>query len=146
MAPEIQPRDEAAARRAMVWMVGAAAVMGVTVAGALTWIEQLQWMARAGEPAAALEGFRMLVGWFAVALAGACVVLGVWGWRIGSATVRDGRWPPNGMQVIRETRVLRGRDAEVVGRVLLNRALAVALLGIAAAIVLVTLALSLTLA
>lgn len=133
---EVVSADPVARRRAL-WLVTSATLLG---AGVIFWL--LPWArdalaqavqdGRLGKGAvckSALLGFMLLalpVGGF-----------GVYAYRFGRRVEREQRFPPAGVSVIRDTRVLHGRAAGLLGRAqAINGALlvvlAIALFGLCA--------------
>ena len=105
MSEEIQEADPAARRRLAIVLL-AFAVLG---AGAIFYFSEL--LADAGdEPALALERLKLIVNslylfvlpalWFAI-----------YAWRIAGRTIEARRYPPPGVAVVRDLRVVTGPDA-----------------------------------
>ena len=99
-------------------MVGAGAVVGaICVYGALAFQPAIErWLL---EPADVRDqAARLKLFIVAVALATALPLVGfaAYLWRLGARVLRDERFPPVGLAVIRPTPVLRGRQAYRRGR------------------------------
>lgn len=121
-------------------MVAAAIVVG----GAVLWTfdayrpELMDWL---------LEDPPARLGWLIGGLGVLTlpVYLFAWGfWTMGRAVVSSERYPPPGMRVVRDTRVVTGRAAVRRGRWLQGGAVAVAVLGIGLAVLLSMMAVYLT--
>ena len=111
---EIQSADS----KARAYAVGIVAV-GAVLGGATLLLLQLQR--------------EHLVAWFAesplrleIAVLGGVVILvlltlllaAVWAWRLGGRVLEEGRFPPQGLKVVRDTVVLFGAQARLRGRLL----------------------------
>jgi len=109
-------RADAAARGVAVRIVVLAALVG---AATLHWGRP--WLVHAAERAVA-EGMprSVVCRSVLVALAGLGCGTGAFGvhaFRLGRRVMREQRYPPKGLRVIRDTRVVEGRVAELVGTV-----------------------------
>ena len=112
--PEIQRADPIARRRVLA---GVAAVIALCVAG---YFVLQQWLASLGGLDAArmqqsLERALIVASWAAMVPA---VILAACLWRYGTRVCDADRFPAPGARVIRDTPVLRGRDAQLRGMVL----------------------------
>lgn len=114
-SPEILPADPGARRRALTLVVvgGAAGILA---------IEYLLPWARGRLAQAVYDGSvprsaickSVLMGLMVVATSVAG--FGVYAFRLGRRVLSEERFPPAGTKVVRDTRVLRGRAARILGR------------------------------
>jgi hypothetical protein len=113
-APEIQRADP--------WLrcCAVGAVLAGAIVGTLVIATVLPQLRSAIQDASRMVSFPIACWSFLVALvliAGSVAAFGVYAVGIGRTVVRARRYPPPGMKVVRDTRVLTGRAAEIVGRV-----------------------------
>jgi len=107
---EIVPGDPALRRKVLAAGLGvvvallAAIVWGPRLLGSLSALSQVS-------PGKALLWF----GAFILPILALAVVVGVEAVRRSLATLREGRFPPSGLPMLRDTPVLRGRTARVIG-------------------------------
>jgi hypothetical protein len=115
---QVQAADPAAQRRAL--LIGAVGIiLGVVVY--LGFGHWLSGIAVQGEAEPTPEGARRLLGPLIVLGIALVVPLAGFGahvWRLGRRTVGAGRFPPPGMDVIRDTLALQGPHAVVRGRIM----------------------------
>jgi hypothetical protein len=114
MATEAQPdvvgADPAFRRKALALALGVVVVILVVVLSAPRFLVSLSALSRASPGEA--------VVWFAAFIVPVLVLafaVGVAALRRSLATLREGRFPPPGMRMVRETPVIRGRPARVLG-------------------------------
>ncbi|HET9062185.1 MAG TPA: hypothetical protein VFO62_02750 [Candidatus Binatia bacterium] len=126
-SPEILRADPRARRRALAILV----VGGLLGLLAIEWL--LPW-ARGRVAQAVYEGglpqsaVCKSVLAFLMLIAASVAAFGVYVWRFGRRVVREERFPPTGVNVVRDTRVLNGRPARLLGHAqAINGALLVAL-------------------
>ena len=76
----------------------------------------LEWAA--SDPARMRGRAQLLIAAVGVIVVAPLVSVAAYMWRLGGRTIREARFPPEGMQVIRDVPVARGADAARKGRVL----------------------------
>jgi len=135
--PPVILRADPALRRRAVLLLAGAAVAGTVMIG---WLLPLARLALLEARATGRIRSRTICLSFLgllVLLAVAVIGSGVNVFRLGSRAIGSGQFPPPGLAVMRDTRVVYGRRAIMLGRVqrmlgVLLMACAVALLGLAA--------------
>ena len=133
---EVQKADPRARRRAlaMLLVVGGLGAWGLVVGDG--------WLAaqRAADPDDARRALLVVVRWAAV---GNAVVMGgfaAYAWRFGRRVRRDGRFPPVGHPVVRDTPILTGAPAHRRGAWAQVAGVALAVLAVASLVVVLVLA------
>jgi len=107
---EIEHADPALRRKALVVAFGIVVALLVAVLSARGFLGSLSTLSQAS-PAEAVLWFAA----FVVPILALTVMVGVDAVRRSLATFRESRFPPRGMRVIRDTPVIQGRTARVVG-------------------------------
>lgn len=98
----------------------------------------LEWAA--SDPARTRSRAQLLIAGVAFVLLAPLAGFTLYMWRLGTRTLNEGRFPPERMTVIRDTPVLRGREARGRGQLLRSFAAILFALLVLMAIVLVRLA------
>lgn len=134
-ANDIQRADPKARRLAFATLVvlGGAGAMGIVATDA--WLARL----RAGDSDEARRALLAFVRWGSVGHASVLSGFAVYAWRLGGRVRRDGRFPPIGRAVLRDTRILTGAAAYRRGA--LAQAAGIGLLAVAVASVVAVFAL-----
>jgi hypothetical protein len=109
---EIVRADRAMRRTALVVGLGLVVALVVALRSAERFLGSLSVLSQAS-PAEAVLWFAA----FIVPLLVLVVVAGVDAGRRSLSTLRESRFPPDGMRVLRDTPVIRGRPARVIGAV-----------------------------
>lgn len=107
---EIVTADPALRRKALAAGLGVVVALLVAMVSARDLLGSLSTLSQAS-PAEAVLWFAA----FMVPILALAVVVGVDALRRSLATFREGRFPPPGMRVLRDTPVIRGRMARVIG-------------------------------
>jgi hypothetical protein len=76
----------------------------------------LDWAA--SDPARMRARAQLLIAAVAVILLGPLAAFAIYIWRLGSRTLAEQRFPPEGLAVIRDVLVMRGAEARARGRLL----------------------------
>jgi hypothetical protein len=133
MTQETIRADPAARRAALLAVIAAALVGGVVIVWFLPWLSALVQQ-RAAEGRSIGLAVCITFASLVALLAAPVVFLGVRIVSSGRAAARAVRFPPPGARVLRDTRVLTGRAAELVGRVHAALGVALVLCGLALAL------------
>ena len=106
------------AGRRLAWHIALAAIVGVTLLAILQTYQPalLEWAA--SDPARMRGRAQMLIAMVAVVLLAPIAGVATYLWRLGSRTLAEERFPPEGLAVVRDVLVLRGADARARGRLL----------------------------
>ena len=108
--PEIVAGDPALRRKALAAGLGVVVALLVAMVSARDLLGSLSALSQASPAEAVLWFVAFMVPILALAVA-----VGVDALRRSMATFREGRFPPPGMRVLRDTPVIRGRTARVIG-------------------------------
>lgn len=117
--PEIHPASPGAVRRA-AWLLVATIVLGsAAILAVQSWLEPaLQERVRqaAGDPARSVRELTLL--WYAAFAGPVLLLAGVAGWLgwLARSVLKEERFPPEGMQLLRPVPVRRGPEARRRGR------------------------------
>ena len=107
--PEIVPADRALRRRTLLAAVLLLVVLGTYSGYLLIEIRAYQTSERPDPAVLATQ-----MHWMSLGLVAACVLLGIYLLVMALRVLREGRFPPEGVRVVRNTRVRRGRAALVI--------------------------------
>jgi hypothetical protein len=110
VTPEIVPGDPVLRRKALAVGAGVVIALLVAMVSARDLLGSLSALSQTS-PGEALLWF----GAFMVPILALAIVVGAEALRRSLATLRQGRFPPSGMPMLRDTPVLRGRLARIIG-------------------------------
>ena len=114
-------------------------VSAVVGAGLLVlWFQRLrerfaEWLV--SEPERFLSRAEFVLGGIALCTAASLFALAIWIWRLSTRVRSEGRFPPRGVKVVRDTRILRDREARRYASLGYGLATMIALLGLSAPVV-----------
>ena len=101
-------RADSGLRRRVIVLLVVLAILGV-----LAFLLLEQWLTKlqAAEPADAIPALRRALVWISVAMGVSLAAFAGYFWRLGRRMAQAERFPPPGMKVVRDTRVIAGPAA-----------------------------------
>ncbi len=130
--PQVVRADPAMRRKAVLIVIAGTVAAIVAIGYGLPWLERWVTDAIVAGNIAARRAVCLGAGAAVIGLALVVAVSGVNMVRIGRRVTGAGRFPPPGLRVLRDTRVVAGRQAVIIGR--LQATLGLVILGCAAAL------------
>ncbi len=126
---DIQAADPKLRRLVLGALTGLIVLASLAVVRLDAYFTSLQSLAK-NDVTAAAEKIQQLSNWLLIGLGVVTVLFGLYLVSIALRVLTHQRYPPPGMRVINDTKVLRGRNAKVYGGVALCLALAVLVAGV----------------